>query len=256
MTCEGMDALERLLEELHEPTPVEPDQAQFRAKPPVRPGARDPRENRPAVPAALPTGLELADTAPPYLKPPARPGVQSLPETVTTAPAFQDGTDLAGPAPVYSKPPPSYNHHVAQHSEQPTREPATSPGPRATSTPRISPWMGVAEMTAAIAVEAAKREREAVRAGEALAFARLRQRHQRRLVQIAERAGAHGNTFEPYVRSAREAWKRAKAEEDAAVQMEAKTLADWDKAAKKLLDATSFYQASVRKYPGFDRCDS
>ena len=61
---------------------------------------------------------------------------------------------------------------------------------------------------------------------------------------------AHGNAFQPYVLSAREAWKRAKMEEDAAVQTEAKTLAEWDKAVKKLLDATSFYQASVSRYPG------
>ena len=97
--------------------------------------------------------------------------------------------------------------------------------------------MGIAEMTATIAVETAKREREAVRAGEELAFVRLRQKHQKKLVQIAERAVAHGNAFQPYVLSAREAWKRAKMEEDAAVQTEAKTLAEWDKAVKKLLDA-------------------
>ena len=85
--------------------------------------------------------------------------------------------------------------------------------------------MGIAEMTATIAVETAKREREAIRAGEELAFARLRQKHQTKLVQIAERAVAHGNAFQPYVLSAREAWKRAKME-DAAVQTEAKTLAE------------------------------
>ena len=63
-------------------------------------------------------------------------------------------------------------------------------------------------------------------------------------------AAAHGDTFQPCVLSAREAWKRAKIEEDAAVQAEAKTLAKWDKAVKRLLGATSFFQFSVSRHPG------
>ena len=61
---------------------------------------------------------------------------------------------------------------------------------------------------------------------------------------------AHGDTFQPCVLSAREAWKRAKIEEDAAVQAEAKTLAKWDKAVKRLLGATSFFQTWVSRHPG------